>query len=59
MQWLVSEPKKTKVLQFDNNQQHNVLVYLKYNEVLLHEEIHTKFVGIEIDKCLNWTTRMH
>jgi hypothetical protein len=50
--------KTTKVLKFNTINGDNVPLYLKYNEVLLHEEIHTKFLGIEIDKCLNWKTHI-
>jgi hypothetical protein len=57
MRWFVSETKKkkknTKVLRFDTLNRYNIPMYLKYNEVLLHEEIHTTLLGIETDKCLN------
>jgi hypothetical protein len=45
-----------KVSTFDTINRGNIPMYLKYNEVLLHEEIHTKFLGTEIDKCLNRKT---
>jgi hypothetical protein len=46
------------VLKFDTINRDNIPMYLKYNEVLLHEKIHTKFLGIAIDKCLNWKTQV-
>jgi hypothetical protein len=33
-------------------------VHLKFNDELLQEEIHIKFLGIEIDKFLNWKTQV-
>jgi hypothetical protein len=33
-------------------------MYLKYNDVLLHEKIQTKFLGIAIDKCFNCKTHV-
>jgi hypothetical protein len=50
--------KKTEVLKFDAISRDNIPMCLKYNEVLLHEEIHTKFLDFEIDKCLNWKTHI-
>jgi hypothetical protein len=33
-------------------------IYLKFNNELLHEETHIKFLGIEIDKSLNLKTQV-
>jgi hypothetical protein len=46
--------RKTKVLKFDIINHDSVPVHLKFNDELLQEEIHITFLGIEIDKFLNW-----
>jgi hypothetical protein len=33
-------------------------IHLKFNDELLQEEIHIKFLGIEIGKSLNWKTQV-
>jgi hypothetical protein len=35
-----------------------MLIHLKFNDELLQEKIHIKFLGIEIDKSLNWNTKV-
>jgi hypothetical protein len=32
--------------------------HIKFNDELLHEESHIKFLGTEIDKSLNWKTQI-
>jgi hypothetical protein len=50
--------RKTKVLKFDAINRNSMPVHLKFNDELLQEEIHVKFLGIEIDKFLNWKTQV-
>jgi hypothetical protein len=45
--------RKTKVLKFETINCDNIPVHLKFNDELLQEEIHIKFLGIEIDKFLS------
>jgi hypothetical protein len=49
---------KTKVLKFDTINHNSMPVHLKFNDELLQEEIHIKFLGTEIDKFLNWKTQV-
>jgi hypothetical protein len=39
---------KTKVLQFDTSNRDSRPIHLKFNDDLLQEETHIKFLGIEI-----------
>jgi hypothetical protein len=50
--------KKTKFLKFDTINRDNMPTHLKFNDELLHEERHIKFLGIEIHKSLNWKTQV-
>ena len=50
--------RKTKVLKFETINCDNMPVHLKFNDELLQEETHIKFLGIEIDKFLNWKTQV-
>jgi hypothetical protein len=50
--------KKTKFLKFDTINQDNMPTHLKLKNELLHGESHIKFLGIEIDKSLNWKAQV-
>jgi hypothetical protein len=53
--WLVlKSKKKTKITIFDSNYLNNVPFQIPYKDKLLQEEINTKFLGLEIDKHMNW-----
>ncbi|PNF22769.1 hypothetical protein B7P43_G06670 [Cryptotermes secundus] len=50
--------KKTKVVKFDTTNRDNMSIHLKFNDEILHQETHVKFLGIEIDKTLNWKSQI-
>jgi hypothetical protein len=46
------------VLKYETTNRENMPIKLNYNNEALHEETHIKFLGLEIDKFLNWKTRV-
>jgi hypothetical protein len=47
--------KKTKVLKFETTKRGNMPLQLYYNNEVLYDAMNIKFLGLEIDKVLNWT----
>jgi hypothetical protein len=47
------------VLKVDTSNRDNRPIHLKFNDDLLQGETHIKFLGIEIDKSLNWKTQVN
>jgi len=42
---------------YESNQQNNASFQITYRDELLQDEISVKFLGLEIDKHMNW--KMH
>ena len=54
---LALDLKKTKIMKFESNQQNNASFQTTCRDEPIQEEMNVKFLGLEIDKHMNW--KMH
>jgi hypothetical protein len=57
--WFVLKSKiNPEIMKFNSNYLNNVPFQIPYKDKLIQEEINTKFLGLEIDKHMNWKTHI-
>jgi hypothetical protein len=47
-----------EIIKFNSNYLNNVPFQIPYKDKLIQEEINTKFLGLEIDKHVNWKSHI-